>query len=70
MKATLDKKRLTHSLSSGRGGIACDDGCCVSLSGVLEGSVRRKQMPDISIMEQIMKIILLDLCIRVSFERI
>lgn len=36
---------------------------------MLEGSARRKQMPDISIMEQIMKIILLELRIRVSFER-
>ena len=39
-------------------------------SGVLEGSARRKQMPDISSMEQIMKISLLELRIRVSFERI
>ncbi len=43
---------------------------CFSLSGMLEGNARRKQMPDISIMVQIMKIILLELRIRVSFAMI
>ena len=59
----------TGRLSSGSSKILCVGGCCFSLSGVLEGSASRKQMPDISIMEQIMKIILLELRIRVSFER-
>ena len=47
----------------------CVGAVCVSLSGVLEGSDRRKQRSDTSIMEQIMKSILLELRIRVSFER-
>ena len=60
----------TGRLSSGSSKMLCVGGCCVNLSGVLEGSARRKQMPDISSMEQIMKISLLELRIRVSFERI
>lgn len=59
----------TGRLSSGSSKMLCVGVGCGSLSGVLEGSARRKQMPDISSMEQIMKIILLELRIRVSFER-
>ena len=59
----------TGRLSSGSSRTLCVGVGCASLSGMLEGRARRKQMPDISIMVQIMKIILLELRIRVSFER-
>ena len=59
----------TGRLSSGSSRMLCVGAGCVSLSGVLEGSDRRKQRSDTSIMEQIMKSILLELRIRVSFER-
>ena len=59
----------TGRLSRGSSRMLCVGVGCFSLSGMLEGNARRKQMPDISSMEQIMKIILLELRIRVSFER-